>query len=162
MAFSLAFGGLILAYHWQSCMNQEESTFFICKVVVIVICLIFYCDPFILISCLYCYFRPVTCSYAGFRLAVRSYPRFINFIGMHMQLCWLVASDMQLSQLCSFMASHMQLRWLWLLICSYPSFVRSWPGICSYANFVFLFWHQGSTNASTLCLDMVLRPPGCF
>ena len=51
---------------------------------------------------------------------------------------------------------------LWLVICSYPSFVLLLPGICSYAGFVFLFWHQGSTNASTLCLDMVLCPPGCF
>ena len=90
LAFLLAF------YVFQEEFNLlyfQSCCYWHMKVLGMKVCSIFYCDLVILISCLYCYFRPVACSYAEFRLAVCSYPSFINFIAMHMELCWLVASD---------------------------------------------------------------------
>ena len=108
----MSFVSYSLPFYWLIMYFRRNSTLFICKVVVIgilmyqvLLCFIFYCDPFILISCLYCYFRPVTCSYAGFWLVVCSYLSFSNFVAVHMQLCWLVGSDMS------------------LVIVRYPSFV---------------------------------------
>ena len=111
----MSFGSYSLPFYWLIMYFRRNSTLFICKVVVIgilmyqvLLCLIFYCDPFILISC----FTVIFGQSHVVKLA--SGQRYVVILALLIsQPC-----------ICSCVG-------LWLVICSYPSFVLlQWPVIC--------------------------------